>query len=60
MYCRNCNAWVLHDYIKPKRGEKAKLCYMDIDSFLVYIKIKTFTQTLQKMLRQDLILPIMN
>ena len=50
----------MHDYIKPKRGEKAKLCYMDTDSFLVYIKIKTFTQILQKMLRQDLILPIMN
>ena len=26
------------DYLKPKYGEKAKLCYMDTDSFLVYIK----------------------
>ena len=27
-----------HDYVKQKYGEKAKLCYMDTDSFLVYIK----------------------
>ena len=27
-----------YDYVKTKYGEKAKLCYMDIDSFIVYIK----------------------
>ena len=27
-----------YDYRKPKHGEKAKLCYMDRDSFIVYIK----------------------
>ena len=27
-----------YDYVKPKYGEKAKLCYMDKDSFIVYIK----------------------
>ena len=26
------------DYVKPKNGEKAKLSYMDTDSFKVYIK----------------------
>ena len=26
------------DYLKPKYREKAKLCYMDTDSFIVYIK----------------------
>ena len=25
-------------YEKPKYGEKAKLCYMDTDSFVFYIK----------------------
>ena len=27
-----------YDYVKPKYGEKVKLCYMDTDSFIVYIK----------------------
>ena len=27
-----------YDYLKPVFGEKVKLCYMDIDSFSVYIK----------------------
>ena len=26
-----------YDYVKPKYDEKAKLCYMDTDSFIVYI-----------------------
>ena len=26
------------DYIKPKYGKNAKLCYMDTDSFIVYVK----------------------
>ena len=25
-------------YVKPNYGEKAKLCYMDTGSFIVYIK----------------------
>ena len=27
-----------YDYMKPKQREKAKLCYMDADSFIVHIK----------------------
>ena len=27
-----------YDYVKPKYGEKAKLCYMDIDNLTVYVK----------------------
>ena len=30
------------DYIKPKYGNRAKLCYMDTDSFLIYIKTEDF------------------
>ena len=28
-----------YDYVKPKYDKKAKLSYMDTDSFIVYIKI---------------------
>ena len=28
----------LYDYVKPKYGEKARLCYMDTDCFIVYIR----------------------
>ena len=27
-----------YDYVKPKYGENAKLCYMDLDSFIVRVK----------------------
>ena len=27
-----------YDYVKPKYGEKVKLCYMYTNSFIVYIK----------------------
>ena len=27
-----------YDYVKSKHGEKVKLCYMDTDNFIVYIK----------------------
>ena len=35
--CEN-NMWVLVYHVKPKYKEKAKLCYMDTDSFIVSIK----------------------
>ena len=27
-----------HDYVKPKYRKNIKLCYMDTDSFTVYVK----------------------
>ena len=29
---------IWYDYVKPKCDEKAKLCFMDTDSSIVYIK----------------------
>ena len=34
-----------YDYVKPKNGKKAKLCYMDKDSFVIYLKTNDFTET---------------
>ena len=31
-----------YDYIKPKYQNNTKLCYMDADSFIVYIKTEDF------------------
>ena len=29
-----------YDYVKPKHGENAKICYMNTGSFIVYVKIE--------------------
>ena len=47
-----------YDYVKSKYGKKLKLCYMDTDTFIVYVETETFKQI--KMLKQDLILPIIS
>ena len=31
-----------YDYIKPKYQDRAKLCYMDTDSFVIHIIAKDF------------------
>ena len=31
-----------YDYIRPKYGNKVKLCYADTDSFVIYIKTQDF------------------
>ena len=33
---------IWYDYIKPKYQDRAKLCYMDTDSFVIYIKTEDF------------------
>ena len=48
-------------YLKPKYGEKAKWCYMDTESFIVYKKTQMISiKIIQTMLKLDLILQIMN
>ena len=36
-------------YVKPRYGEKVKLCYMDTDSFIAYIK----TEDIYKDIAED-------
>ena len=31
-----------YDYINPKYGDRAKLCYMDNDSFVIHIETEDF------------------
>ena len=33
-----------YDYVKPKYQDKAKLCYMDTDSFIIHIKTEDFSK----------------
>ena len=39
-----CEFW--YDYIKAKYQDRAKLCYMDTDSLVIYIKTEDFIKTL--------------
>ena len=31
-----------YEYINPKYGDRAKICYTDTDSFIIYIKTEDF------------------
>ena len=44
-----------YDYISPKYGNKAKLCYTDTDSFIIYIKTEDFLKVFLMMLKNVLI-----
>ena len=44
-----------YDYSKPKYGDRAKLCYTDTDSFIIYIKAEDFLKMFPMMLRDGLI-----
>ena len=37
-----------YDYVKPRYGKKAKLCYMDAYSFIVYIKADDIYKNIAK------------
>ena len=37
-----------YDYIKPKYGERWKLCYTDTDSFVIYIKTNDFADDAER------------
>ena len=45
-----------YGWIKKKYGQKAILCYIDTDSFKVYIKTEDIIEKLQKMSKQNLTL----
>ena len=44
-----------YDYITPKYGDRAKLCYTDTDNFIIYIKTEGFLKIFTMMLRDGLI-----
>ena len=37
-----------YNYVKPKYNKKAKLCYMDTNSFIVYIKTEDIYEKIAK------------
>ena len=39
-----------YDYVKPKYQDKAKLCYMDTDSFIIHIKTEDLQMNLEERL----------
>ena len=47
-----------YDYINPKYGDRAKLCYTDTDSFIIYIKTEDFLKIFLMMYGNGLIHPI--
>ena len=44
-----------YGYIKPKYGDRAKLCYMNTDSFVIHIFTEDFLKTLPMKLKDGLI-----
>ena len=46
------------DYVNPKYGENAKLCYIDTDSFIVQVKTDDIYKDIAYLLKQNLTLQI--
>ena len=44
-----------YDYIKPKYQDRAKLCYMDTDSFIIHIKTEDFYEDIANNVKNGLI-----
>ena len=44
-----------YDYIGSKYGDKAKLCYTDTDSFIIYIKTEDFFKDISNDVEDGLI-----
>ena len=36
-----------YEYIRPKYGDRVKLCYTDTDSFITYIKTEDFFEDIK-------------
>ena len=45
-----CELW--YDYIEPKYQGKTKLCYMDTDSFVIYIQTEDFYKNIANDLKK--------
>ena len=41
-----------YDYIRPKYGDRARLCYTDTASFIIYIKIKDFFEDISNVVKK--------
>ena len=41
-----------YDYIKPKYSDKAKLCYMDTDSFIIHVKTEYIYKDIEEDIRK--------
>ena len=48
-----------YDYVKPKYGEKEKLCYMNTDSSVVHVKKEDIYKDIAEDVEKDLILQIL-
>ena len=47
-----------YDYIKPKHGEKAKHCYMEIDSCIFHVKTEDIYKDIAEDFEIDRLLPL--